>query len=288
MKEKMTLSALATGAVAMGFLLGARQKMLKVMLSVVGACSLICCWTPVVLAAPYIISQTQLFSLSDTKIVNEADMNGEREYITQEIDEINVAFFGAPSSILLAGNTWDFVGVNYELSSTLDYAYEAYCRDGSFFSDCYTKGVYQVSSEVGMDGVILPGQDQQLYTHFPVVLEAEAQSAFPFFEPPSDRKQIESPTIPIQQSISLLTSDHDLSFLDVEEFTFQLIEVVKWGIADRDAGDDENDSIAQYLWEGTIKIDYEYQPAVIPIPSAFWLFGSGILGLMGIAKRKIS
>jgi len=27
-------------------------------------------------------------------------------------------------------------------------------------------------------------------------------------------------------------------------------------------------------------------PAVIPIPPAVWLFGSGLLGLVGIARRK--
>lgn len=29
-----------------------------------------------------------------------------------------------------------------------------------------------------------------------------------------------------------------------------------------------------------------YQPAVVPVPAAVWLFGSGLLGLIGIARRK--
>ena len=27
-------------------------------------------------------------------------------------------------------------------------------------------------------------------------------------------------------------------------------------------------------------------PAVVPIPAAAWLFGSGLLGLIGMARRK--
>lgn len=33
---------------------------------------------------------------------------------------------------------------------------------------------------------------------------------------------------------------------------------------------------------------YSTQPAVIPLPAAAWLFGSGLLGLLGIARRKTS
>jgi hypothetical protein len=31
---------------------------------------------------------------------------------------------------------------------------------------------------------------------------------------------------------------------------------------------------------------YSVTPATIPIPSAIWLFGSGLLGLLGVARRK--
>jgi len=30
------------------------------------------------------------------------------------------------------------------------------------------------------------------------------------------------------------------------------------------------------------------EPAVIPVPAAVWLFGSGLLGLLGVARRKMS
>ena len=34
-----------------------------------------------------------------------------------------------------------------------------------------------------------------------------------------------------------------------------------------------------------ITLEYEYIPAV-PVPSAVWLFGSGLIGLIGLARRK--
>ena len=35
-------------------------------------------------------------------------------------------------------------------------------------------------------------------------------------------------------------------------------------------------------YEGTI-----INPTVVPIPAAFWLFGSGLIGLVGVARRRI-
>jgi hypothetical protein len=29
-----------------------------------------------------------------------------------------------------------------------------------------------------------------------------------------------------------------------------------------------------------------YSPAVVPVPAAVWLFGSGLIGLLGIARRR--
>ena len=29
-----------------------------------------------------------------------------------------------------------------------------------------------------------------------------------------------------------------------------------------------------------------YTPSAIPVPAAVWLFGSGLLGLVGVARRK--
>ena len=38
-------------------------------------------------------------------------------------------------------------------------------------------------------------------------------------------------------------------------------------------------------WTGSLSVTYEYTSAV-PVPAAVWLFGSGLLGLIGIARRK--
>lgn len=51
----------------------------------------------------------------------------------------------------------------------------------------------------------------------------------------------------------------------------------------------ENDSgfpvgYATVNWDSTITIAYTY--AAVPVPAAVWLFGSGLLGLIGMARRK--
>ena len=42
------------------------------------------------------------------------------------------------------------------------------------------------------------------------------------------------------------------------------------------------------LIDGGIASVQSYAPAVIPVPAAVWLFGSGLIGLIGIARRKKS
>ena len=91
----------------------------------------------------------------------------------------------------------------------------------------------------------------------------------------------------IQQSYYLLANDYDLSFLDVEEFNIQFLRIIIGGIWDRDTGDDYNSmSLESYQFDGTIKIDYEYNLHAVPIPSAIWLLGSGLIGLVGIRRQN--
>lgn len=41
------------------------------------------------------------------------------------------------------------------------------------------------------------------------------------------------------------------------------------------------------LWLNTgLTSENPAQPSVVPVPAAIWLFGSGLLGLLGVAKRK--
>lgn len=37
----------------------------------------------------------------------------------------------------------------------------------------------------------------------------------------------------------------------------------------------------------SIYIDIEYEPVVVPVPAALWLFGSGLLGLAAVARRRV-
>ena len=34
------------------------------------------------------------------------------------------------------------------------------------------------------------------------------------------------------------------------------------------------------------KLDYTYEVSSVPVPAAVWLFGSALLGLVGVARRK--
>jgi hypothetical protein len=34
--------------------------------------------------------------------------------------------------------------------------------------------------------------------------------------------------------------------------------------------------------------DVTYSTAVVPVPTAIWLFGSGLVGLLGVAKRRLA
>jgi len=53
-----------------------------------------------------------------------------------------------------------------------------------------------------------------------------------------------------------------------------------FGLADASSSDH---SMSYFFWSGTVQ---EGLPTVVPIPAAAWLFGSGLLGLIGVARRK--
>ncbi len=46
-------------------------------------------------------------------------------------------------------------------------------------------------------------------------------------------------------------------------------------------GDDDNSGTMGGTWTA-----FSMTPAVVPVPAAAWLFGSGLLGLVGFARRK--
>lgn len=54
--------------------------------------------------------------------------------------------------------------------------------------------------------------------------------------------------------------------------------------AENDSGFPAGNAIVD--WNSTITIAYTY--AAVPIPAAVWLFGSGLIGLVGVARRKKS
>ncbi len=60
-----------------------------------------------------------------------------------------------------------------------------------------------------------------------------------------------------------------------------------WG-ADWDYGDASNfSSDAAYPYQGSkLGMDLRVELTAVPVPAAVWLFGSGLIGLVGVARRK--
>jgi hypothetical protein len=45
-------------------------------------------------------------------------------------------------------------------------------------------------------------------------------------------------------------------------------------------------SVNAFTDAGVAQFSLQFQPTVVPVPAAVWLFASGLLGLIGIARRK--
>lgn len=69
-----------------------------------------------------------------------------------------------------------------------------------------------------------------------------------------------------------------------DDFNF-LADIGSFGYFDSQLGyfdgDDDNYGLISGTW-----VDFSMTPVVVPVPAAVWLLGSGLLGLMGIARRK--
>ena len=82
-----------------------------------------------------------------------------------------------------------------------------------------------------------------------------------------------------------------LSSNDTPDKTEALIGLGNWRTSDGRLQDtDDWHDIAQADFTGSIGDGVSYllynDAAVVPVPSAVWLFGSGLIGLVGFAKRK--
>lgn len=238
-------------------------------------------------AAAYIISQTQSFSLDNAShpFIDErgANDNGQwsnGQYTLTDTQTIDVPFYGAPSSLVLAGNTLELTDVTYNLSADLTYTFQASCESGAgMFTKCGVVAGYGMNHVVSADGLILPGQDTTLATDGQV-LEASDHETFGL----SQGYDFVDGTVPIQQSYALNKDSTDLGFLDVDNFDVVLQRNLYMQLYAWDSGDD-NDyiSLDNYLLNGDINIKYDYNPvptAVTPIPGTFWLFGTGLACLI--------
>lgn len=71
-------------------------------------------------AMPYVISQSKPFYFDEYARVSRwgINENGEKtfdQYHLAQIREIELEFFGAPSSLILIGKTWDLSSVNFQI-----------------------------------------------------------------------------------------------------------------------------------------------------------------------------
>ncbi len=59
-----------------------------------------------------------------------------------------------------------------------------------------------------------------------------------------------------------------------------------WGNNDPAALDLSNSFLSKYFADPVLGLDLRIELTPVPVPAAVWLFGSGLLGLVGVARRK--
>jgi hypothetical protein len=197
-----------------------------------------------------------------------------------EMRTIDLEFSGTPGSIMIAGEPAPLTSVSFDLTSKLDYKINVMCRDYSSWSDCYTRASYCLLNGFGPGGLMFPDQDfTPLYIdHDSVEVSHWCMSGWAsadYYKEVHERPG---------RFFSISADDYDLSFLDVDNFTIEILRNQFLIMSDCDPNDDVNCIILGYKWEGDLTISYEYD--AVPIPGAVWLLGSGLLGLIGIRLKK--
>ena len=77
--------------------------------------------------------------------------------------------------------------------------------------------------------------------------------------------------------------DFSLSALTVVDQTADLLTMEGTGVLSGNGYDDTN---ATWTFSTSSLNSYSMSIATVPVPAAVWLFGTGLLGLVGIARRK--
>lgn len=240
-------------------------------------------------ATPFVITQSKPFYLDEYARVsrwgiNENGVKTFDQYHLAQTRDIDLTFIGAPSSLTLVGERWDLSSVSFQIEGWVSYTVEAYCTDG-VLSDCVTKGTYSILHDFTDDNVFSPffgGVWAMQSDSGNIDLHDES-----FWDIASDYygKSHKDPTY---RSMTFLPENVDLGFVDVESYTIQLYRQLNIDLNHFDSNDDENYiQIVDYKWEGNVNIAYEYNvvSTAIPEPSAVFLLGFGMLGIVGARRR---
>jgi len=97
------------------------------------------------------------------------------------------------------------------------------------------------------------------------------------FEPQGFVQELGTPTLLMLTTYSIATDAETTTVSVAPPYSFSNYKV---GLGGTTFGGITEESLATFDWNVTI------MTTAVPIPAAIWLFGSGLLGLVGMARRK--
>jgi len=105
------------------------------------------------------------------------------------------------------------------------------------------------------------------------------------FPPPTGTGGIASiaPFGPVINFLTIGGWQLDLDTLNITDQTAGLLTLDGTGTV---SGNGLEATAARWSFSGESPINYSMTIATVPVPAAVWLFGSGLIGLVGVARRK--
>ncbi len=92
--------------------------------------------------------------------------------------------------------------------------------------------------------------------------------------------------VPVSSFLNIEGWSLELTSLSIVDQTIDLLTLEGTGVL-TGAGYDPTDAIWSFSTTSTESYSMSVETAVVPVPAAIWLFGSGLIGLVGVARRKV-